>query len=145
MPHKTFFDCAVHAASSVSVLTVLSASVLAQPSGFLFFPHKTPHLSPEVHSLDLGGQSFGDINSSAPCWFNTICLYCSLIASQTRNTYYILGADYATVKDRITNTKHIYKHFFQYSENVRLSVVQIPALHPWKRIKKARRFLQNSA
>lgn len=44
LPHKSFFVCAVCAMSSVSVLTVLSAFMLAQPSvfPFFFFPTKKP-------------------------------------------------------------------------------------------------------
>lgn len=120
-------------------LSLVHPCWLSPPVFFFFFHTKPPTYHLKLDSLDLGGQSFGDIDSSTPCCFNTICLYCLLIASQTRNTFYILGADiydYTTVKDVIKNTKHIYKHFFQYAENVRLSVVQIPALHPWKRIKK---------
>jgi len=69
-------------------------------------------------------------------------LYCSLIASQTRKSHYILRTDicdYVTDKDGMENIKHIYKCFFQYSESVRLFLVQIPAFLLWKEKGKKKR------
>lgn len=88
-----FFDCTVLTASSGSILTVVSALVLAKPSVFLsyffIFTHGRYVLS-KVHSLESGGQTFADTDVSALRMFDTICLYCSLVANQPRNTHYIL-------------------------------------------------------